>query len=579
MKQMMYRTILKFKTLFCFLLFAAPFVEFVIPGGDTYLASAVGFTAFAGILFEVQYRKNTYVVTWEDVLFFICIVYATIRMPRPVDMTLCIKLVAITGIWCYGRLNANADFPGVVARWMIGAGLCMSAIGLLQVLGVLKSLHSDFIVTGTFGNPGPFGGYLAITTTLLFSYMLQEKLSSVTKKFLFLCFMMTVLALVLSDSRSAWCAAGVSILLYLYLRFPLKKRLLKLGCAVLLTVLVPVTTILLYYYRPGSVDARILIWQVCGEIIAQVPFMGVGTGRFAAFYMPAQGEYLITAMETVRHRAADNQFAYNEMLTILCEQGVLGLLWNLVFWGVVISGLKSSFKLSNRNILLFPVVSLLVFAQFSYPLNIWSFVCLLPFMPAVGLGQGRVLCGKMPDSLSIYCRRLLLIIFSGVCIVFLSIGFVLRWKSQTWINDYSVFATSSEHPGKVRDWYIRHDPYLLACCADAALLRIDYKMALDCMECLRHYAWAAQWNIKLGECYEEMGDTLRAVECYKTASRMMPGLMYPVFAEFNLYRKENKKEEALSLARKMITFKPKVKNRKTERMKREALLYIRTEGE
>lgn len=63
MKQMMYRTILNFKTLFCFLLFAAPFVEFVIPSGDTYLASAVGFTAFAGILFEVQYRKNTYVVT------------------------------------------------------------------------------------------------------------------------------------------------------------------------------------------------------------------------------------------------------------------------------------------------------------------------------------------------------------------------------------------------------------------------------------------------------------------------------------------------------------------------------------
>lgn len=81
MKQMMYRTILNFKTLFCFLLFAAPFVEFVIPGGDTYLASAVGF------------------------------------------------------------------FLGVIARWMIGAGLCMSTIGLLQGLGVLKSLHSDFIVS------------------------------------------------------------------------------------------------------------------------------------------------------------------------------------------------------------------------------------------------------------------------------------------------------------------------------------------------------------------------------------------------------------------------------------------------
>lgn len=102
---------------------------------------------------------------------------------------------------------------------------------------------------------------------------------------------------------------------------------------------------------------------------------------------------------------------------------------------------------------------------------------------------------------------------------FFLLGLFCDGNRKPWINDYSVFATSSEHPGKVRDWYIRHDPYLLACCADAALLRIDYKMALDCMECLRHYAWAAQWNIKLGECYEEMGDTLRAVECYKTASR------------------------------------------------------------
>lgn len=579
MKQMMYRTILNFRTLFCLLLFATPFVEFVIPGGDTYLASAVGFTAFAGILFEVQYRKKTYTVTWEDVLFFICIVYATIRMPRPIDMTLCIKLVAVTGIWCYGRLNANADFQDAVARWMIVSGLCMSAIGLLQGLGVLKSFHSDFIVTGTFGNPGPFGGYLAMTTTLLFSYMLQEKRSSVTKKFLFLCFMMMVLALLLSDSRSACCAAGVSILLYLAIKYPLKKRLIKLGVAVLLTVVVPAIAMLLYYYRPGSVDARILIWRVCGEIIAQAPFMGVGTGRFAAFYMSAQAEYLMTAIETVRYRAADNQFAYNEMLTILCEQGVLGLFWNLVFWGVVISGLKFSFKLSDRNILLFPVVALLVFAQFSYPLNIWSFVCLLPFMQAVGLGQGHVLCWKMPGSLRIYCRRLLLIIFSGVCIVFLFIGFVLRWESQMWMNDYSVFATSSERPGTVRDWYIRHDPYLLACCADMALLRTDYKLALDYMECLRHYAWAAQWNIKLGECYEEIGDTLRAVECYKTASQMMPGLMYPVFTEFNLYRKENKKEEALSLAHKMINFHPQIENRKTERMRREASFYIRTEGE
>lgn len=45
----MYRTIISFKTLFCFLLFVSPFVEFVILGGDMYLACVVGVVAFVGV--------------------------------------------------------------------------------------------------------------------------------------------------------------------------------------------------------------------------------------------------------------------------------------------------------------------------------------------------------------------------------------------------------------------------------------------------------------------------------------------------------------------------------------------------
>ena len=49
MVKMMYRTIISFKTLFCFLLFVSPFMEFVIPGGDMYLACVVGVVAFVGV--------------------------------------------------------------------------------------------------------------------------------------------------------------------------------------------------------------------------------------------------------------------------------------------------------------------------------------------------------------------------------------------------------------------------------------------------------------------------------------------------------------------------------------------------
>ena len=61
----------------------------------------------------------------------------------------------------------------MVIWWMIVAGLGQSVIGLLQGFGVLKSFHSEFALTGTFGNPGPFGGYLSVVIALLFSYVLS----------------------------------------------------------------------------------------------------------------------------------------------------------------------------------------------------------------------------------------------------------------------------------------------------------------------------------------------------------------------------------------------------------------------
>ena len=128
----------------------------------------------------------------------------------------------------------------------------------------------------------------------------------------------------------------------------------------------PAVGMLLYGYRPDSADARILVWRVCGEVVSQYPFVGVGTGRFAAYYMPAQAKYLMTATETTRRCSSDNPFAYNETLTVLCEQGIAGLLCVTVFWVFVVRGLKSSYQSDNKSVFLFPVVSLLVFSQLSF---------------------------------------------------------------------------------------------------------------------------------------------------------------------------------------------------------------------
>ena len=157
----------------------------------------------------------------------------------------------------------------------------------------------------------------------------------------------------------------------------------------------------------------------------------------------------MTATETTRRCSSDNPFAYNETLTVLCEQGIAGLLCVTVFWVFVVRGLKIFISIRQQVGFLVSCSVFIGFLPVLLSFGIWSFVCLLPLMPAIGLGRGRAIRWRMASWLNIYHRRLLSIVASCVCCALLVFGFVLRWRSQVWINDYSVFATSSERPGRV----------------------------------------------------------------------------------------------------------------------------------
>lgn len=55
------------------MLFVSPFMEFVIPDGDMYLACVVEVVAFVGVGLEAKGRQNTFVVIIADVLFWVCL--------------------------------------------------------------------------------------------------------------------------------------------------------------------------------------------------------------------------------------------------------------------------------------------------------------------------------------------------------------------------------------------------------------------------------------------------------------------------------------------------------------------------
>lgn len=84
-----------------------------------------------------------------------------------------------------------------------------------------------------------------------------------------------------------------------------------------------------------------LIWTVGVEMLAEAPLCGHGTGSFAKEYMEYQARYFERHPDSVYASLSDNNTqAFNELLTVLCEQGVIGGLLILFPVGITFFGKK-----------------------------------------------------------------------------------------------------------------------------------------------------------------------------------------------------------------------------------------------
>ena len=76
---------------------------------------------------------------------------------RPADFRVDFPVAGIP----VGSQRAGRAVPLVLGA-IVCSGCVQAAVGFLQWLDVLPSNHNLFPVTGSFMNPGPYGGYLAV---------------------------------------------------------------------------------------------------------------------------------------------------------------------------------------------------------------------------------------------------------------------------------------------------------------------------------------------------------------------------------------------------------------------------------
>ena len=484
----------------------------------------------------------------------------------------------LTGGYKFKGFNQN-----LICIFMIITGLIEAVWGLRQLYGFESSQHSLFKVTGSFFNPGPYSGYLAVIFPLaiynwLYPLRFKEKKTSVyylsvTVKWLS-CITGVIIFLILpaAMSRSAWLAAagGSLVVLGAYVKdhFPVKEYYMrhkrKIGLVTLTSFLLLFVALTgMYRMKKDSADGRTLMWKVALYAVTKHP-LGVGVGNFSEAYGNAQAEYLLSgkASEKEEYVAGNPEYAFNEYLQILIESGIQSFVF---FIFLVILAIYSLYKKRKWGIL-GALVSLLIFACFSYPFSVLPYLILFTFFLALSNNRKSV---KEKKSWGILLSFTLLFI-SFIC---LYKQYPVYKAYKKWDIERIYYNAGLYKEGT--DSYAELYPFL----KDNIKFLFEYAQSLSksqqYIQSNEVLSRATQiscdpmlYNIK-GKNYQALKKYEEAENHFIRSSQIVPNRIYPYFLLAKLYYEMNLTDKACEMVKIVQTKDPKVDSRAVEEMREE----------
>ena len=163
-------------------------------------------------------KKNIY----GDLLIitFILVIVACYNYrdsPAPVWL---LSVFLLGAAWFICRLSCFL-FPGLKKYMLFTILLCglVEAVwGLGQLYDFFPSKHHLFKTTGSFFNPGPYGGFIALMFPLALHYWIAFRKQNKILEYLFLAIgVILLLVFPATLSRTAWIAAIIGCILVLFL--------------------------------------------------------------------------------------------------------------------------------------------------------------------------------------------------------------------------------------------------------------------------------------------------------------------------------------------------------------------------
>ena len=536
-----------------------------------------------------------------------------------------ILLVCLAGVYCLSALLNGQKvslavlqeaFPYVTLylsfKVLFGAGgrpfrlcmltvlcvwaICESVTGLGQIFGDVPSGHHSFVLTGSFPNPGPYGGFISMAMAVAAGYIARYRRSfryisiaasrtarhfrlfkSIKSPYFgwilyrLLPLVLSVIAVALcfvvlpaSMSRAGWIAFAVAAVACAFRECRLARVISGhrwLSAGVLIAVLA--VGVGAFIMKKDSAVGRFHIWNMEVRAIAESPCIGTGPGTALGSYGLVQTEYFAQKQrpdETVSV-AGSPEYAFNEYLKAGMEAGLPGLLVAVAVMAVVVSVL-----IRMRNPTWYGLLAMGIFALSSYPLSIVGLAASIVVMLALAG------CGNVPESRCRRSREGKHSVRNMLDPVLLALAFVAAVAGFALFT--GVYSAREEAYGK---WQESRQWAMMDMYEDAAaeleeiypslywnyLYLYDYGYALHksgkpersnaiLSEGTAISAQPMFHNI-IGKNYQALGQYSLAEQEFEVAHNMVPSRLYPLVLMMEMYEERGMTDEARRLGERILS--------------------------
>lgn len=477
----------------------------------------------------------------------------------------------------------NKIIPEITYALFIAMGAIEASWGIGQIYGLFDSNHIWYAQTGSFYNPGPYAGFLAICLPVCLHTWLRPstKKNSILQRIGLFTTILILCILPSTMSRAAWVAACISSTYIItkcntFLTKEFRNRINQYAklSSIFLVIILTCIFIFFYFIKKDSANGRFLIWKIATQAIIEEPLTGYGWDYVAGAYGDAQEKYFSAEKftETETYVAGAPEYVFNEYLQVAMAWGIPALLFILLinFFCFYILNKEKEYGLSGA------MISLSLFCCASYPFQFIEFVIALLLLLTTGLFSCIKHYGKRWKLLPIITACCLCL----VCLKIIQIKHERNKLNKDWERHQAYY-----QKGNYKETIIRYANHYENMMWNGIFL-FEYGYALHkeglyeksnkiLKEAIKVSSEPMILNI-IGKNYQALSNNKEAEIFYLRSCNRIPNRIYPYYLLFKLYTdtKDFTEDKARWAAQTILNKKPKVESTATMQMKEEAQNYI-----